>query len=103
VLTDHHASLPIAYRLYLPNKWAEHAGRRKKAHVPEDIDFKIEPRSRLSRSLRLAWRGRGASGRRDHERNCARGSSAGTRDYFGKYFLFNAQAAENCGSTTLAT
>ena len=43
-VSDHHASLPIAYWLYLPNKWAEHAGRRKKAHVPQDIDFKIEPR-----------------------------------------------------------
>jgi putative SOS response-associated peptidase YedK len=61
-VSDHHASLPIAYRLYLPNKWDEHAGRRKTAHVPEDIDFKIEPRSRLSRSLRSAWRGCGASG-----------------------------------------
>jgi hypothetical protein len=53
-VSDHHASLPIAYRLYLPNKWAEHAGRRKKAHVPEDIDFKIKPKSRLSRSLSVA-------------------------------------------------
>ena len=42
-VSDHHASLPIAYRLYLPNKWAKHAGRRKKAHVPKDIVFKIEP------------------------------------------------------------
>jgi hypothetical protein len=29
----HAASLPIAYRLYLPQEWAKHAARRKKAHI----------------------------------------------------------------------
>jgi hypothetical protein len=38
-----------------------------------------------------------AWGRRD-----ADGASDGAGCYFGKYFLFNAQATENCGSTTLA-
>src|ERR1700693_719002 len=30
-IANHHASLPIAYRLYLPQEWAEDARRRKKA------------------------------------------------------------------------
>jgi SRSO17 transposase len=34
------ASLPIAYRLYLPEEWANDAARRSKTHVPEDVRFK---------------------------------------------------------------
>src|ERR1700720_308263 len=37
------ASLPVAYRLYLPKEWAEDAARRKKAGVPSDIRFKTKP------------------------------------------------------------
>jgi SRSO17 transposase len=44
---NHHASLPIAYRLYLPKAWAENAARRKEAHVPEDITFKTKPKIAL--------------------------------------------------------
>ncbi len=33
------ASLPIAHRLFLPQAWADDAGRRRKAKVPEDIVF----------------------------------------------------------------
>jgi SRSO17 transposase len=42
-LANHHASLPVAYRLYLPKAWAEDDGRRSKAKVPEDITFKTKP------------------------------------------------------------
>jgi SRSO17 transposase len=42
-LANHDASLPVAYRLYLPKAWAEDAGRRHKARVPEDITFKTKP------------------------------------------------------------
>ena len=46
-IANHHASLPIAYRLYLPEDWAKDAARRKKAHVPEGIAFKTKPQIAL--------------------------------------------------------
>src|SRR5262245_20893054 len=42
-LANHHASLPIAYRLYLPKEWSEDKERRRKAGVPDDISFKTKP------------------------------------------------------------
>src|SRR5262245_21357152 len=52
-ITNHHASLPIAYRLYLPQKWTEDAARRKKARVPKEIEFKTKPQIALAQ-LRAA-------------------------------------------------
>ena len=46
-IANHHASLPIAYRLYLPKKWAEDAAGRKKAHIPKAITFKTKPQIAL--------------------------------------------------------
>ena len=37
------SSLPVAYRLYLPREWAENAERRKKAEIPEQIEFQTKP------------------------------------------------------------
>jgi SRSO17 transposase len=42
-VANDHASLPIAYRLYLPEVWATDAVRRRKAGVPEDIVFQTKP------------------------------------------------------------
>ncbi|MBO0718560.1 MAG: IS701 family transposase [Rhizobiales bacterium] len=42
-LANHAASLPVAYRLYLPKAWAEDDVRRRKAKVPENIEFKTKP------------------------------------------------------------
>ena len=52
-IANHHASLPIAYRLYLPKDWADDAERRNKAHVPEAIGFKTKPQIALAQ-LRAA-------------------------------------------------
>jgi SRSO17 transposase len=46
-IANHHASLPIAYRLYLPKEWAQDAARREKAHVPTAIKFKTKPQIAL--------------------------------------------------------
>jgi SRSO17 transposase len=37
------ASLPVAYRLYLPEKWTNDSARLRKAGVPDDIGFKTKP------------------------------------------------------------
>src|SRR6266571_3854017 len=42
-IANHSASLPVAYRLYLPKEWAKDKVRRKKAGVPKDIRFKTKP------------------------------------------------------------
>jgi SRSO17 transposase len=42
-LANHHASLPVAYRLYLPKEWTDDEERRLKAGVPEEIDFQTKP------------------------------------------------------------
>ena len=42
-LANRHASLPVAYRLYLPEDWAQDSKRRCKTGVPEDVGFKTKP------------------------------------------------------------
>jgi SRSO17 transposase len=52
-IANHYASLPIAYRLYLPEEWAKDPARREEAHVPKEIRFKTKPQIALDQ-LRLA-------------------------------------------------
>ena len=42
-LANHRASLPVAWRLYLPKEWAADHERRRKAGVLDEIDFKTKP------------------------------------------------------------
>jgi SRSO17 transposase len=41
-IANHAASLPVAYRLYLPKDWVDDRSRRHKAGVPEEIGFKTK-------------------------------------------------------------
>jgi SRSO17 transposase len=43
-IANHHASLPVRYQLYLPQDWAADKARRKKASVPEAVEFKTKPK-----------------------------------------------------------
>src|SRR5246127_282890 len=42
-IANHQASLPVAYRLYLPKDWVTDRPRRRKAGVPKEITFKTKP------------------------------------------------------------
>ena len=41
-IANHFASLPVAYRLYVPKTWAEDRARRTRAGVPSDLRFKTK-------------------------------------------------------------
>ena len=46
-LANHDGSLPVAYRLYLPEDWAKDRERRHKAKVPETLAFQTKPQIAL--------------------------------------------------------
>lgn len=47
-----HASLPVAYRLYLPQEWVNDHERRPKAGIPADVAFKTKHQIALDQ---LRW------------------------------------------------
>jgi len=47
------ASLPVAYRLYLPQEWAEDEARRIKAGVPDEVRFQTKPQIALEQIRRM--------------------------------------------------
>jgi SRSO17 transposase len=47
-IANHDASLPVAYRLYLPKDWASDRERRRKVGVPDEIGFKTKPEIALA-------------------------------------------------------
>jgi SRSO17 transposase len=42
------ASLPVAFRLYLPESWTEDKKRRKEGGIPEEIHFQTKPQIALA-------------------------------------------------------
>jgi SRSO17 transposase len=51
-LANAHASLPVAYRLYLPQEWTNRRERLRQAGVPDDIGFKTKHKIALDQ---LHW------------------------------------------------
>jgi SRSO17 transposase len=46
-MATEHASLPIAWRLYLPEDWAKDNERREETGVPQEISFQTKPQIAL--------------------------------------------------------
>src|SRR3979490_1337769 len=73
-IANHDASLPVAYRLYLPKDWASDRKRGRKAGVPDEISFKTKPEIALAQ---IRWAGKPALPRgRRARRGIAQPSSA---------------------------
>ena len=51
------SSLPIAWRLYLPEAWANDSERREKAKVPQEITFQTKPKIALDQIRRAIAQG----------------------------------------------
>jgi SRSO17 transposase len=47
-LANERGSVPVAYRLYLPQSWADDAVRRRTAGVPEEVEFATKTRIALA-------------------------------------------------------
>jgi len=75
-VANHAASLPVAYRLYLPESWANDAKRRKKAGVPETIEFQTKPKIALQQ---IEWACAAGLPRGVVEMDCAYGSDLSLR------------------------
>jgi SRSO17 transposase len=56
-LANHHASLPVAFRLYLPEEWATDQERRRKAGVPANVRFKSKQEIALEQIRRACEAG----------------------------------------------
>src|SRR5205085_11566414 len=56
-VSTNQASLPIAWRLYLPHEWADDQARRKQAGVPGEIQFETKPVIALQQIRRAVEQG----------------------------------------------
>jgi len=53
-IANHAASLPIAYKLYMPEDWSADPIRRSKAGIPDDLVFRTKPEIALDQ-IRAAF------------------------------------------------
>jgi SRSO17 transposase len=56
-VTTEKASMPVAYRLYLPDSWIQDRKRRKKTGMPDSIQFQTKPEIALDQIRRARERG----------------------------------------------
>ncbi len=56
-VTTECSSMPVAFRLYLPEVWATDSERRQKAGVPEEVAFLTKPNIALAQIRRARERG----------------------------------------------
>ena len=95
-IANHHASLPVAYRLYLPQDWAEDRARRRKAGVPEEVGFKTKPEIALEQ-MRCGLRGRPAARRGADGRGLWQQHRAARRHHGARADLCRRHHAEHLG------
>jgi SRSO17 transposase len=56
-VTTESSSMPVAFRLYLPQVWANDSQRREEAGVPPDVQFQTKPEIALAQIRRARQRG----------------------------------------------
>ena len=56
-VTTERASMPVAFRLYLPETWTKDRKRRKKTGTPDEIQFQTKPQIALEQIQRARQRG----------------------------------------------
>jgi len=56
-MTTETASMPVAFRLYLPEAWTQDRKRRKKTGVPPEMQFQTKPEIALEQIQRACQRG----------------------------------------------
>ena len=56
-VTTESSSMPVAFRLYLPEVWAHDSDRREKAGVPSEVAFRTKPEIALEQIRRARERG----------------------------------------------
>jgi SRSO17 transposase len=56
-VTTEKASMPVAFRLYLPETWIKDGKRRKKTGVPNSVHFQTKPEIALEQIRRASERG----------------------------------------------
>ena len=75
-VANHHASLPVAYRLYLPESWVKDKDRRKAVGVPDEIEFQTKPKIALQQ---IEWACKAGIPRGVVLMDCAYGSDLSLR------------------------